>query len=156
MPTKEISSWVECFQQLGKASPASAVPHPLPKVNAGTAPLYQDTHCILYEDRLVVTWYFFPHGGNKTIPISHIIKAEQFDGGGMFGTKSWGMAIDFQIWWASDIGREFRSSQTNNGTGVTNAEVPGTIIVNHGKWPKAGFSCNNTAALLEAMSTLLG
>ena len=59
---------------------AAAATCPPPTYDAATAdakgggggpaePLYMDSFCALWPDRLVVNLYYFPTGGSKTIPL---------------------------------------------------------------------------------------
>eukprot|EP00041_Stephanoeca_diplocostata_P005611 m.64955 g.64955 ORF g.64955 m.64955 type:complete len:232 (+) comp15901_c0_seq1:223-918(+) len=87
-------------------------------------PIYKNTGCTLYRDRLVVHVWYFPLATSKTIPLAAIRKAYapnvQF-----LAHKQWGMGVDFDVWWALDM--------SFSPTGKR-------VIVDTGTWPKIGFS----------------
>ena len=55
-------------------------------------------------------------------------------------TKGWGMTLT-PCWWACDLGRKFRGSDTS----VTN------VVLDNGESTFKGFSCNNVFALIDAL-----
>ena len=100
--------------------------------------LYRDAYVVLYGDRMVVKWYYFPCG-SKTLPLS-ALRAVGSAGGlnPLWNHKLWGMAADFAVWWAKGtIGGKKR------------------MVADSGVWPKVGFCCDDPAELLRQLDALL-
>eukprot|EP00729_Bicosta_minor_P016965 gene16965-22537_t len=103
--------------------------------------LYADDCVTVYDDRIVVTWYYMPLGNIFELAIGEMVKAgapEEF-GVDMSQASTWGLAREMQVWWAADRQR--------NKPGH-NLEP---VIVDFGAWPRAGFSVRDRAAFLGAL-----
>eukprot|EP00039_Didymoeca_costata_P016472 m.297358 g.297358 ORF g.297358 m.297358 type:complete len:231 (-) comp16397_c0_seq6:485-1177(-) len=104
--------------------------------------LYEDGYCRLHEHMLVIKYWYFPTGASKKIPISNIHSVIVPSKIPFLEHKAWGMAIDFNVWWASDLKHAMNYSNRR-------------VIVDARGWPKAGFSCDERSKFTELLKGLL-
>ncbi|KXS16988.1 hypothetical protein M427DRAFT_144538 [Gonapodya prolifera JEL478] len=73
--------------------------------HAHESPLFEDEHCSIYEDHIVIKSYFFPVG-HKTVRFNtiHSINTHEQLGLSPIQMKEWGMGLS-NIWWALDWDR---------------------------------------------------
>eukprot|EP00834_Sanchytrium_tribonematis_P003752 NODE_156_length_15158_cov_0.791553.p9 type:complete len:108 gc:universal NODE_156_length_15158_cov_0.791553:9285-8962(-) len=74
--------------------------------------MIENDFLILFDDRIVIKWFYFPTGGNKTIyykDIEYISTAVRLNLK-WYELKSWGQGLSM-IWWACDMGREFKTNE---------------------------------------------
>ena len=99
--------------------------------------LYEDQFVKLTTKNLILKWYFFPCGNQKTIPLENI---ESFfrEPVSMLSAKGWGMALS-NVWYACDPQRQFVSDQSHFlSVGVKGGAVrKGFSVENFAKFEKA-------------------
>ncbi|GMS89872.1 hypothetical protein PENTCL1PPCAC_12047 [Pristionchus entomophagus] len=118
---------------------------PSPSKKEKCMPLFEEEWSKIYPNELVITWYFFPHAGNKRIDTQQIRgiyyrKQNLSDDVGV--TKMWGMSFS-PCWWACDMKRGFRK----------NAEQRGfyNVAIDIGDGTMKGFTTNNLRAFLSVL-----
>lgn len=135
---KTSQRWVEELNKLGKEKESKS----LSANNSPQEPLYKDSFVTLYPDRIVIAWYWFPTTQSKIIPIAEIKKVTVPSKIQFLNHKAWGMAIDFDIWWASDMSNLMDYSDRR-------------VIIDCGTWPKVGFSCDDRETFSMHLRNLL-
>ena len=109
--------------------------------------LYEDQWCIVDGEGLLIKCYFFPTGGSRRVAWARLAGARRHAESGPLNTKGWGMAADFGVWWACDLGRSF-SRPTSQLLIVSERKPRGADV----EWPEKGFTCadpERVLALLE-------
>ncbi|KXS14800.1 hypothetical protein M427DRAFT_155701 [Gonapodya prolifera JEL478] len=68
--------------------------------------LYEDDHCVIYSDTLVIKSFYFPVPSSKTIKFVDIESIQTHEEAGLswMGMKGWGMGVS-DIWWSCDWSR---------------------------------------------------
>ncbi|GAB5033725.1 cs and sgs domain containing protein [Nannochloropsis oceanica] len=131
-PPRPLTATVASTHALSQPIPALHAPL-LPSSFSSDEPpltLYEDGYLKLTPTKLKVKCYFFPFGLAKTIPLKDIKKVSLLPLGSMWQGqyKHWGMAVDFQRWWPSDLRRAGRTH---------------FIEVDCGSWPRVAFTVND-------------
>ena len=93
--------------------------------------------------------YVFPTGGTKSIPIREIRRVSAPTDLGLLNHKGWGMAADFQVWWAC------QACASNLLSGL-HGELDTRVVVSHACWPDVGFTVRDRPAFFKRMEALLG
>ena len=109
--------------------------------------LYEDQWCTVDGEGLLIKCYFFPTGGSRRVAWARLAGARRHADSGPLNTKGWGMAADFGVWWACDLGRSF--SRPTSQLLIVGEREPRSARI---EWPEKGFTCadpERVLALLE-------
>jgi len=105
-----------------------------------SAELYKDKALVVTTSSLKVFWYYFPTGQSKEIELCDIAEAK-LKQVRLLKAKSWGMALDFSVWWPLQFGRQIYANYS-------------VIVTKRGtSWPKIGLTPGG--GTLEACQDLL-
>ena len=89
--------------------------------------LYSDDYLVITDKDITLKMYYFPIGTSRTLRFQQIKSFRVFKPRSIFAMKSWGMGVDFQVWWHwGGFGREFRERHA--------------IVLDTGEWPSAGIT----------------
>lgn len=88
--------------------------------------LFEDDHMIITDKEIILKNYYFPLFTSKTIKLNEIKSFKLYQPRSFFTMKSWGMAIDFEVWWHLDMKRKYNDRFA--------------IVLNTNQWPKIGIT----------------
>eukprot|EP00040_Diaphanoeca_grandis_P004905 m.30528 g.30528 ORF g.30528 m.30528 type:complete len:261 (-) comp16301_c0_seq1:477-1259(-) len=108
-------------------------------------PLYEDDCVTLFQDRVEVKWYTFPIATRKTIYVRDI-KEVYVPEIGILNHKSWGMGMDFSVWWAC---------ATTIAAGLRPGDSEPRVVIDHASWPAVGFSTRDRTTFMELLKQLV-
>jgi len=109
--------------------------------------LYEDKFVSLTKEELTVFTYYFPFGSNLVIPIGNIASFAEHNRTHLGSSKGWGMGIDFQTWWASDLWR---------GTPLHDGKSSNVLVKRRNVgWPSVGFSVDDRDIFLQQLEQLM-
>ena len=101
--------------------------------------LYEDRFVKVTTESLILKWYFFPCGNQKTIPFGDV-EAFLREPISILASKGWGMGFS-DVWYACDMARQFQSEQKH----FLSVKVAGSDI-------RKGFSVENFAKFQAALA----
>jgi len=88
--------------------------------------LYDDGCISLTATHLTLRRWWFPFGFKKVIPLVRIAEVRAEYPRSLFFMKSWGMGVDFQVWWHCQM---FRGCHGRNA-----------LVLSYGEHPWAGIT----------------
>ena len=101
--------------------------------------LYEDRFVKVTTESLILKWYFFPCGNQKTIPFGDV-EAFLREPISMLSSKGWGMGLS-NVWYSCDMERQFQSDQSH----FLSVKIVGSKI-------RKGFSVENFAKFEAALA----
>ncbi|GIQ80715.1 hypothetical protein KIPB_002617 [Kipferlia bialata] len=103
--------------------------------------VYKDKYVTLHRNKIVINHYYFPIG-KKTLNFNEIRRVQDATALPFLLSKTWGMSVDFTVWWAA--GR--RSAAGNEGIGK--------VILWTAEGNFAGFNVGNIGAFIRQCQAL--
>ena len=88
--------------------------------------LYRDDKITITDKEVILNMYYFPFGTKRVIPLRSIKSFKCYFPRSFLSMKSWGMGIDFDVWWHADFQRKWGDCHA--------------IVLNTGEWPSAGIT----------------
>ena len=116
--------------------------------------LYTDKFSTITEEGITVKSYYFPFALSKFIPFKDIHTIEPPPPSTSIFTKSkksWGMGLDFNTWWACDMGREI--SRTRDDLLTVSVWGGGVAKRREMQYLRVGFTCENSVRVRDIVNS---
>jgi hypothetical protein len=88
--------------------------------------LYQDDKMVITEKEISLKLYYFPIGTKRIVKLKKVKSFKVYQPRSFFKMKSWGMGIDFDVWWHCDFQRKWGDRHA--------------IVLDTGEWPSIGIT----------------